>query len=154
MDPADNLPRPDLDAVRQRRTTLRVSTEHLEEVLAAGSADPTGTFCADVSSAARKLQACLLTHIQATEGPNGFHADMLTAAPRLAHDVQILVKEHAQLTTMAADIASRSGSDCTVEQKEAIRQIGTRLVAAIGRHLQHGSDLIYEAFESEIGGET
>jgi hypothetical protein len=154
MDPADNAPRPDLEAVRQRRTTLRVSTGRLKEVLAAASADPAGTSCADIVGAARELQVCLLAHIEATEGPNGFHADMLTAAPRLAHEVEILVNEHAQLTTMAADLSSGSGTACAIEEMEEIRRIGRRLVAAIGRHLQHGSDLIYEAFDAEIGGEA
>ncbi|MEN3336714.1 MAG: hypothetical protein V7647_390 [Acidobacteriota bacterium] len=154
MDPADDSSRPDLEAVRQRRTTLRVSTGHLEQALTSAGADPTDRSCADVLSAAQRLQACVVAHIEATEGLNGFHAEMVTAAPRLAHEVEVLVKEHAELATMAADIAARSGAECALEDLDATRQIGARLVAAIGRHLQRGSDLIYEAFESEIGGET
>jgi hypothetical protein len=154
MDPAETSSRPDLEAVRQRRTTLRVSMEHLKEASAAATADPTDRSCAAILGAAQELQTCLARHVEATEGPDGFHRDMLTAAPRLAHDVEILVREHSQLAIMVADIVSRSGQECTADNIDAIHRVGRRLFPAITGHLQHGSDLIYEAFESDLGGET
>jgi hypothetical protein len=154
MDPAQTRSQSDLEVVRQRRVTLQVATERLKHALAAPNAALAGTPCGDISSAARELQSCLRAHVEATEGPSGFHADMLAAAPRLAHDVEILVREHAQLAALATQIVSRCGQDCTGDDINAIRRTGTELVAAISRHLQHGSDLIYEAFESELGGET
>lgn len=154
MDPAETSSGPDLKAVRQRRTTLRVSTEHLKNALAAAVADPTARTCADILSPALELQRCLAMHIEATEGSDGFHSEMLAAAPRLAHDVGILVREHSQLAIMMSDMVSRSAQEATVSNIDAIQGIGLRLFPAISRHLQHGSDLVYEAFESDLGGET
>lgn len=154
MDPVGTSARPDLEAVRQRRVTLRASTEHLKKALATAVADPTDRSCADISGPARELQRCLAMHIEATEGSDGFHSEILTVAPRLAHDVEILVREHSQLAIMMADIVSCSAQESTVGNIDAIQRIATRLFAAISRHLQRGSDLVYEAFESDLGGET
>jgi hypothetical protein len=113
MDPAETSIRPDLEAVRQRRITLRVSTENLKNALAAVFADPTARSCADVLSPALELQRCLAMHIEATEGSDGFHSEMLAAAPRLAHDVAVLVREHSQLALMLSDLVSRSAQEST-----------------------------------------
>lgn len=154
MDPTGISSRPNLEAVRQRRMTLRLSMERLKEALAAAVANPTGRSCAAILGAAQDLLTCLGTHIEATEGPSGFHSDIVTAAPRLAHDIEILVREHSQLVVMVSDIVSLSGQECTPDNIDAIHQVGTRLFLAISRHLQHGSELIYEAFQSDLGGET
>jgi hypothetical protein len=154
MDPAGTSSRPDLEAVRQRRIRLRVSTEHLKTALASAVGDPTGGSCADILGPALDLQRCLAMHIEATEGPDGFHSEMLATAPRLAHDVRILVREHSQLAAMLSDIVSRSGQQATAGNIDAIQRIGTSLFPTITRHLQHGSDLVYEAYESDLGGET
>jgi hypothetical protein len=154
MDPAGTSSRPDLEAVRQRRITLRASTQRLKQALAAAAVNPTGRSCADILRPALELQRCLGMHIEATEGSDGFHSEMLAAAPRLAHDVDVLVREHRQLANMMSDIVSRSGEECTVGNIDAIQRVGTQLFPAISRHMQHGSDLVYEAFESDLGGET
>ena len=154
MDPTRTSSGPDLEAVRQRRITLRVSTEHLKNALAAAAVDPTDRSCADILGPALELQQCVAVHILATERSGGFHSEMLAVAPRLAHDIELLVREHSQLTIMMSDLVSRSRQESTVDNIEAIQRIGARLFPAISRHLQHGSDLVYEAFESDLGGET
>jgi len=153
MDSAGSPARPDLEAVRQRRSTLRASMEHLRQALAAAAAESTDSSCGAVSAAARELQARLAAHIEATEGPDGFHHDMLTAAPRLAHGVATLVLEHTRLTAMVSELMARSGREGAAEDIEAIEAAGARLVGAVNQHLQRGSDLIYEAFESDLGGQ-
>ena len=35
-----------------------------------------------------------------------------------------------------------------------IRELGTRLLGALVRHRQRGADLVYEAYQVDIGGET
>jgi hypothetical protein len=37
---------------------------------------------------------------------------------------------------------------------DRVRELGTALLARLLRHRQRGSDLIYEAYQAEIGGET
>jgi hypothetical protein len=35
-----------------------------------------------------------------------------------------------------------------------LRALGTELVATLARHRQRGADLVYEAYEFDIGGDT
>ncbi|MGX7679728.1 hypothetical protein ACSMXN_12635 [Jatrophihabitans sp. DSM 45814] len=153
MDPTGVSSLPDLDAVRRRRITLRAATEHLKQSLAIAAAEPTSNSAADTRQSAQELQDCLRAHVEATEGLQGFHNDILVAAPRLAHGVETLVREHAQMAIMASDVVSSCDKGSAVENVDSTHVLGTQLVAAIDRHLQHGSDLIYEAFEAELGGE-
>jgi hypothetical protein len=37
---------------------------------------------------------------------------------------------------------------------DTVRDLGTALLARLVRHRQRGSDLIYEAYTADIGGET
>jgi hypothetical protein len=37
---------------------------------------------------------------------------------------------------------------------EAIRDLGTTLLGHLARHRQRGADLVYEAYQADIGGET
>jgi hypothetical protein len=91
-------------------------------------------------------------HIDATEGPDGFHSDMLTAAPRLAYAVEVSVREHAAITELIAEIVGRSHPQ-KPDDADAIREMGTRLLGLLIRHRQRGADMIYEAYQSDLGGE-
>jgi hypothetical protein len=61
-----------------------------------------------------------------------------------------LTREHAHIRELIDDLQARaSGSDVNT-----VRDLGTALLASLIRHRQHGSDLIYEAYAVDIGGET
>ena len=40
------------------------------------------------------------------------------------------------------------------EDVDGVRRLGTALLGLLVRHRQRGSDLVYEAYELDIGGET
>jgi len=92
-------------------------------------------------------------HIASTEGPEGFQADLLAQAPRLSNAVSRLVSEHKALTKALARLGERAKNAKSPEGIEAVRALGTDVVADISRHRQRGADLIYEAYEHDIGGE-
>ena len=98
--------------------------------------------------------AILAAAIEATEGPDGFHGEMVAAAPRLTHGVEVLVREHAKLSGLAAQIAALAGRAQLPVDADAIRETGMRLIGLLIRHRQRGADLIYEAYQSDLGGEN
>jgi len=92
-------------------------------------------------------------HIASTEGPEGFHAELLAQAPRLSNAVSRLVSEHKALTKTLDRLGERVKNAQSPEGIEAVRALGTDVVGDISRHRQRGADLIYEAYEHDIGGE-
>ncbi len=154
MQPSGLPSDPDLEAVRERRQSLRVAMGHLERVLALPPAVGLAEWSGEVLAATTELQDCLRQHIEATEGPDGFHGEMVAAAPRLTHGVEVLVREHAKLSGLAVQIAALAGRAQLPVDADAIRETGMRLIGLLIRHRQRGADLIYEAYQSDLGGEN
>jgi hypothetical protein len=95
-------------------------------------------------------------HIDVTEGANGLYQEVLAQAPRLSAAVDRLQHEHADIASAVAEVDSRlddsmSDADAWVE---SIRDAAVRLMGLLVRHRQRGADLVYEAYDVEIGGET
>jgi hypothetical protein len=107
-----------------------------------------------------KLSDDFREHVEITEGADGLYTGVLATAPRLANAVTRLTNEHVrirelldQALTVTDKLDGTGGTDDTA-QVDDLRELGTRLIGALVRHRQRGADLVYEAFESDIGGET
>jgi hypothetical protein len=75
----------------------------------------------------------------------------VTDAPRLAGTVDGLVADHASLeTAMArlAEAAARVSADVDLLHERAVA-----VLSELVRHRQRDSDLVYEAYSTDIGGE-
>jgi Hemerythrin HHE cation binding domain len=100
-----------------------------------------------------ELSADFREHIDITEGPHGLYRGLLTTAPRLSNAVARLTREHARIRDLVDDLLARvSGPD--VNDADRVRDLGTALLGRLVRHRQRGSDLVYEAYDADIGGET
>jgi len=55
---------------------------------------------------------------------------------------------------LIGNLLARVGPPVPADQVDAIRAHGTALLARLARHRQRGADLIHEAYEVDIGGET
>lgn len=142
-----------LDAVRRRRASLRESMIALEQAFAAPAPGRHGAWLQRVRAALGELVADFREHIDVTEGPSGLYADLCTTEPRLSHAVARLTREHGQIRELIDDVLARAtGPDAN--DVDAVRDLGTALLGSLIRHRQHGSDLIYEAYAVDVGGET
>ena len=151
-----NLPTPDhvsLEAVRRRRAELRESMNALEEALAAPAPGRPIAWAERVHIALVELCADFREHIDVTEGPHGLYRGLLTTAPRLSNAAARLTREHAQIRDLVEDLLAQV-SRPDVHDADGIRDLGTALLGKLVRHRQRGSDLVYEAYEADIGGET
>ncbi|HEY5183546.1 MAG TPA: hemerythrin domain-containing protein [Actinomycetes bacterium] len=146
MEPAELL-----NSVAAQRAELRHGMGALEQALAAPAVRP--TWAVRVYTALAELDHDLKVHVLVTEGEDGLYIRILKDAPRLAAAVHRLTTEHQTMRTQIDDLlrATMDGADVDVE---GVRQAGTTLLALIAHHRQTGGDLLYEAYESDIGGET
>jgi hypothetical protein len=102
-----------------------------------------------VAAELRRLRAAFGTHIELTEGPDGLYAELLVDAPRLVHQVNHLGREHETMSAALDALARRVDAE-----PEWVRGWGSELLRELSRHRQRGADLLYEAYATDIGGET
>jgi hypothetical protein len=143
-----------LDALRRRRAELRESIGALEQALAAPASGRAGAWAERVHVALVELSADLTEHITVTEGPDGLHRDIVATAPRLSNAVERLTGEHTAISGLVADLLTRMSDQPTGDDVDAIRDLSTALLGHLARHRQRGADLVYEAYQADIGGET
>ncbi|MGA7758671.1 MAG: hypothetical protein WCA57_12600 [Ilumatobacteraceae bacterium] len=143
----------DLDEVRLRREALLGRVASLEEALAAPASSawwPEG-----VGNALSSLRTMLEEHVTATEAPDGILDQVRERAPRLSNQIDRLVDEHPAITADTEhlmDHLDRVPRERTAEETALIREQALELIAAIVRHRQLGADLLYEAYNVDVGG--
>lgn len=141
-----------LDSLRRRRAELRESMNELELALAAPVSSGQERWRDRVRAALDELCADFAAHVEITEGPDGLYQELLSDAPRLSGAVANLTKEHGEIRSLL-DAAQGSLTGAGADPEE-VRDEGTALLGRLLRHRQRGSDLVYEAYEFDIGGDT
>jgi hypothetical protein len=141
---------PDLDELRTRRAELLDSMAALREALAAPASGGVAVWQGRASIALADLAADVQAHLAITEGPDGLHHDVVEVAPRLSHAVGRLTAEHAVLV----DLLDGMRAWVSAGPPDAVRALGTDLLERLARHRRREGDLVFEAYETDIGGET
>ncbi|MBY8872236.1 hypothetical protein K7640_10330 [Micromonospora sp. PLK6-60] len=98
------------------------------------------------------LRAGFADHVRATEGPAGLYAELLGQAPRLDRGVRLLAREHVAIA--AALTALQRAAELPGVPAEELRGRAGHLLRALSRHRQRGADLIWQAYQTDLGGET
>ncbi|MEH0844469.1 hypothetical protein V6U81_18980 [Micromonospora sp. CPCC 205711] len=91
-------------------------------------------------------------HVRITEGPAGLYAEVVAQAPRLHRGVRLLGREHTAIVAALADL-QHAVERPTVHAEELCRRVD-ELLRALARHRQHGADLLWQAYQTDLGGET
>lgn len=109
-----------------------------------------------VTEALNSVHDVWTRHIVDTEAPGAFLDELTTESPRLSTPASRLRREHtdvlAQITRAEKRISMPPNSDDYDRWAEELRAELTSLLVALARHRQRGADLIYEAFDVDIGG--
>ena len=96
-----------------------------------------------------KLARAADDHVTETEAPDGLLAEIVAEAPRLWREADGLRAEHVMLIEECARVLGQiKGS---VSPLSLRRQVNV-LLGRFERHRYRGADLVYEAFEVDIGG--
>jgi hypothetical protein len=154
VEPAPAVAVDSLDAVRARRAELREAMAALEQALAGAGPGRIEPWAQRVHVALVELSGDLRTHVHLSEGPGGLYEEVLASAPRLAGRVRRLIHEHGEMTWLVEDLITRSAGPLDGEGLTAVRSRGTTLLGRLVRHRQAGADLLYEAYQTDVGGET
>ena len=154
MKPDAPLPDVNLQAVRAHRAELRESIGALEQALAGPIPGRVAAWAERVHVALVELSADLREHVALTAGPQGLHRKVLATAPRLAGAIRRLVDEHDAITHLVEQMMDWVSVPLDDDGVAATRGLGVRLLGRLVRHRQAGADMIYEAYQTDIGGET
>ncbi|MEU7850484.1 hypothetical protein AB0B74_20700 [Micromonospora parva] len=100
----------------------------------------------------RPVRQGFAEHVRATEGPGGLYRELLTQSPRLDHGVRLLTREHAAIVT--AILAAQQIAERPEAHPDELRHRVGHLLRKLARHRRRGADLLWEAYQTDLGGET
>ncbi|HSR44906.1 MAG TPA: hypothetical protein VLT15_06720 [Acidimicrobiia bacterium] len=143
-----------LSAAGRHRAVLLDAAAGLEFAIAS----PIGRGAAwreHVDGELHRLRGALADHTREVEGEDGLLADLVHQAPRLSNRVKMLKKEHRELDEQIGEIIHMLGAmpmDGLEDATEDIRERTLALLGKVSRHRQKGADLVYRAYDIDIGG--
>jgi hypothetical protein len=145
-DPARHLER-----VRLPRADLRESVAAVDLALEAPIARG-GMFRERVRAALAELAHDFDDHVALTESPGGIYDRALRTAPRLTGRVNRLLAEHQDLREAIHGYLAVLEHGGTMADLPVFREELTVLMGRLVRHRQKGGDLVYEAYDVDLGG--
>lgn len=154
MEPDDLGIDPGFETLRAHRAELLESMRALEQALAAPATGRSIAWAERVNVALVELDADFGEHVELTEGPEGLYRALLAAAPQLSSQVTRLVAEHSEIKKSIDSLLTSVGTPVTNGDVDSIRESATTFLGMLSRHRQRGADLVFGAYQTDIGGET
>jgi hypothetical protein len=138
----------------RRRADLHHALVDVERAISSPAAGRLETWTGDVMKRLTILLHTIEEHIQVTERPEGLYDEILHLAPRLSSQVDRLRWEHPILRDGTAELLERLHSTTIGEgwPLDEARDDAQRLLGKIVKHRQQGADLVWEAYNLDIGG--
>jgi hypothetical protein len=148
---------PALEAARRRRQTLHDALVHLEQAISSPASGRIPEWSGTVTKEMVSLRDAFDQHVIVTEKPGGLYEEIMERAPRLAGKLRRLQDEHPIVTQQIASTlrrleAGEIGEEGSPWLLDRARDDLQRLLGSIVRHRQSGADLVWEAYNVDIGG--
>jgi hypothetical protein len=139
----------DLSAeARERHQPLRDAAESLGRAAAGTRSDRFDRIATELAN----VSTALADHVKLTEGPDGIHNELVTIAPRLSSDIRLLTKDHDFMEFMIeaaeAELRTEEPNPSVVDDHV------NRLLDRIARHRLRDAEMVYEAYDVDIGGQA
>jgi hypothetical protein len=145
---------PTLAETARRRADLHHALVAVEQAISSPAIGRESDWTKDVLRQLQDLGHTIVEHIEITERTGGLYEEIGQKAPRLAGKVERLREEHPELrdatTALVAKLETTPIGD-TWDLGDARDEI-QRLLGRIVRHRQLGADLVWEAYNLDIGG--
>lgn len=149
-DATDSAPDSSPDAVQERRERMFEVTRALQTASRATVAD-SDAWRSDLGTAVDDLAAVVRAHIAATEGPGGLFEELQReSGGRLGAAVRRLRREHERSTVLLDDLRDAVAAHA---EPSSLRQAADELFAQLEAHRHRGSDLLWQAYGVELGGD-
>ncbi len=145
-----------IEGVRSRRAGLRTAMSGLEQALAAPAPHRVDEWRQGVADSLASLHDVWTRHIVETEAPGAFLDELVDEAPRLSTPAARLRREHIEILGVITR-ADRAIRQTLLEEDhdlfvDATRADLTEMLCALAHHRQRGADLIFAAYDVDIGG--
>lgn len=137
------------NAVRQR-SRLGDAMQELEEAAAAPAARESWT--ADLLQPLRDLESAFKEHIADVQAPGALLDRIIDEAPRLQRAVEVKKAEHLRIAQAIGDVVASVSAETASNSTMEIRDLVMDLLLEVARHRQQGADLIFDAYDIDIGG--
>ena len=146
---------PALSEAKARRATLHDAIVHLEMAISSPAAGRISQWTDLVVKETTGVKDAFDQHILVTEKPGGLYEEIITRAPRLDGTVRRLKEEHPEIDAKL-DAMLRRLQDVPIGGDEwpldKARDDLQRFIGIVIRHRQRGADLVWEAYNVDIGG--
>ena len=145
---------PTLAETAKRRADLHLALVAVEQAISRPAVGREADWAKAVLRDLEELGRTIEEHIEVTERPDGLYAEIATKAPRLANKIARLREEHPVLRDATNELITklRTTSIGDAWPLDQARDDLQRLLGKIVRHRQLGSDLVWEAYNLDIGG--
>jgi hypothetical protein len=149
---------PRSDALREaarRRQTLHEALVALEVAISSPASKRIPDWTRQVTKEAVAVRDAWEQHIDGTEKPGGLYEEIVGLSPRLAGTVDRLRAEHPEITEAVTQMVARlehveiGGLEWPLDDARDDLQ---RFIGKVIRHRQRGADLVWEAYNVDIGG--
>jgi hypothetical protein len=154
MDPEKKLT-PALGEARKRRQTLHDAIVRLEMAISSPAAGRVPDWTAQVAKDLVGVRDAFEQHVMVTEKPGGLYEEIMERAPRLAGTVKRLQDEHPAIGESVTSLVERLDAgevETDTWPPDNARNDLQRMIGAVVRHRQKGADLVWEAYNVDIGG--
>jgi hypothetical protein len=146
---------PALSEAKRRRATLHDALVHLEIAISSPATGRIPEWTALVSKEMVGVRDAFDQHVLVTEKPGGLYEEIIMRAPRLDGTVRRLKDEHPEISEQIRamvgrlDAATIGGPEWPLDDARDDLQ---RFIGTVIRHRQKGADLVWEAYNVDIGG--
>jgi hypothetical protein len=140
-------------AIKVRREALYQAITGLEDALTSPIGDA-HKWRLRVAMAVDHAVARIAEHIKQTEADGGLLDEVMVDQPRLANRVVRMRADHEEMEKMVDALRlalAGVGDDDVADRADDIRKQAVDLLGQMSRHRQRGSDLIYEAYQVDLG---
>ncbi len=139
---------------RRRRTDLHRALIGVERAISGPAVGREADWAAEVAVGLKELLRTIDEHVAAVERPMGLYDEITARAPRLSRQIERLKDEHPLMRDATRSVADRLETAPIGESwpLDDARDELQRLLGRIVRHRQLGADLVWEAYNLDIGG--
>lgn len=154
MDDSSGELAPAFEEARRRRADLHAALIKVEKAVSGPAAGRADQWAAEVVKQLSGLRDAIDEHIEVTERAGGLYDEIRARSPRLSNAIQRLQEEHPSMRAMTNQMIERLGTTPVGEAwpLEEERDDLQRLLGRVVKHRQLGSDLVWEAYNLDIGG--
>jgi hypothetical protein len=153
QEPDDDLS-PTLAETARRRADLRDALVEVEQAISRPAVGREPEWTKGVVLRLEGLAHAIEEHVEITERPEGLYDEISTKAPHLATKIDRLREEHPVLRDRTQVLLTKLQTTAIGPSwpLDEARDDLQRLLGQIVRHRQLGSDLVWEAYNLDIGG--